>query len=96
MVSQYRSILKEKNHKRNASYETYYQDPNYGVYLVEFIGHKPFTYEALVNKTFQAKESNQPIISIRDYEEDWFFDMLFEVKKLKLVGKHCIPFYRRD
>lgn len=48
--TRYKNILKEENHRRNVLYVTYYPDPNYEVDLTEFVGHMPFTCEALIKK----------------------------------------------
>ena len=37
-ASRFEGLLKEKNQRKNSSYGTYYQDPNYEIDLVEYIG----------------------------------------------------------
>ena len=52
----FEGLLKEENQRRNSSYGTYYQDPNYEIDLVEYVGQGPFVCEALYKKLIQAQE----------------------------------------
>ena len=37
-ASRYESLLKEENQRRNSSMRTYYQDPNFEIDVVEYVG----------------------------------------------------------
>ena len=43
-ASRFEGLLKEENQRKNPSYKTYYQDPNYEIDLVEYIGQGPFVF----------------------------------------------------
>ena len=54
-ASRFKGLLKEENQRKNSSYGTYYQDPNYEIDLVEYVGRGPFVCEALHKKKFKQK-----------------------------------------
>ncbi len=43
-ASRYESLLKEENQRRNPSMRTYYQDPNFKIDVVEYVGQKPYVF----------------------------------------------------
>ena len=64
-ASRFERLLKEENQRKNSSFGTYYQDPNYEIDLAEYIGQAPSVCEALYKKHIQAQESNKPASSLR-------------------------------
>jgi hypothetical protein len=79
----FEGLLKEENQRKNSSYGTYYQDPNYEIDLAEYIGRVPFVCEALHKKQIQAKESNKPASPLKAYsfdveKADEIFDILYK------------------
>ena len=89
----FEGLLKEENRRKNSSYGTYYQDPNYEIDLVEYIGQGPFVCEALHKKQIQAQESNKPASSLRAYSfnverANEIFDILYKVNQLSIIGRH--------
>ena len=92
-ASRFEGLLKEENQKKNSSYVTYYQDPNYEIDLVEYIGQGPFVCEALYKKQIQAQESNKPVSPLRAYSFDVervneIFDILYKANQLRIIGRH--------
>ena len=84
-ASRFEGLLKEENQRRNSSYGTYYQEPNYEIDLVEYVGQSPFVCEALYKKQIQAQESNKPASSLKAYSfdverADEIFDILCNAK----------------
>ena len=69
-ASRFKGLLKEENQRKNFSYGTYYQDPNYKINLVEYVGRGPFICDALHKKQIQAKESNKPALPLKAYSFD--------------------------
>ena len=49
-VSRYEALLEEEQDRNNASYKTYYRDPNYKIDAAEIVGKEPVICEALVHK----------------------------------------------
>jgi hypothetical protein len=49
-ASRFEGLLKEENQRKNSSYGTYYQDPNYEIDLAEYVGRGPFVCDALHKK----------------------------------------------
>ena len=49
-VSRYETLLEEEQDRNNASYKTYYRDPNYEIDAAEIVGKEPMTCEALIQK----------------------------------------------
>ena len=49
-VSRYETLLEEEQDRNNASYKTYYRDPNYEIDAAEIVGKEPVICEALIHK----------------------------------------------
>ena len=49
-VSRYEALLEEDEDRSNASYKTYYRDPNYEIDAAEIVGKVPIICEALIHK----------------------------------------------
>jgi hypothetical protein len=49
-ASRFEGLLKEENQRKNSSYGTYYQDPNYEIDLAKYVGQRLFVCEALHKK----------------------------------------------
>ena len=49
-VPRYESLLEEEQGRSNASYKTYYRDPNNEIDVTEIIGKEPVICEALIHK----------------------------------------------
>jgi hypothetical protein len=82
-ASRFEGLLKEENQRKNSSYGTYYQDPNYEIDLAEYIGRGPFVCDALHKKQIQAKQSNKPASPLKAYsfdveKADEIFDILYK------------------
>ena len=95
-ASKFEGLLKEENQRKNSSYGTYYQDPNYEINLAEYVGRGPFVYDALHKKQSQAKESNKPVSPLKAYsfdveKADEIFDILYKTNQLKIIGRHRFP-----
>jgi hypothetical protein len=95
-ASRFEGLLKEENQRRNSTYGTYYQDPNYDIDLAEYVGQGPFVCEALDKKQVQAQESNKPASSLKAYffdkeRVDAIFDILYNAKQLRILGRHRFP-----
>ena len=59
-ASRFEGLLKEENQRKNFSYGTYYQDPNYEIDLAEYVGRGPFVCDALhKSKVEQKSPTNQ-------------------------------------
>ena len=95
-ASKFEGLLKEENQRKNSSYGTYYQDPNYEINLAEYVGRGPFVYDALHKKQSQAKQSNKPVSPLKAYsfdveKADEIFDILYKTNQLKIIGRHRFP-----
>jgi hypothetical protein len=95
-ASRFEGLLKEENQRKNSSYGTYYQDPNYEIDLAKYIGQAPFVCGALYKKQIQAQESNKLASSLRAYSfdverADEIFDILYNAKQLRIIGRHRFP-----
>ena len=49
-ATRYEGLLREKNQRKNTSLGVYYQDHNFEVDVVEFIGQKPYVLETTYKK----------------------------------------------
>ena len=49
-VSRYEALLEEEQYRNNASYKTYYKDPNYEIAAAEIVGKELEICEALIHK----------------------------------------------
>ena len=49
-VSRYEALLEEEQDRNNASYKTYYKDPNCEIDAAEIVGKVPMICEALIHK----------------------------------------------
>ena len=92
----FEGLSKEENQRKNSSYGTYYQDPNYEIDLAEYIGQGPFVCEALYKKQIQAQESNKLASHLRAYSfdverADEIFDILYKANQLRIIGRHRFP-----
>jgi hypothetical protein len=95
-ASRFEGLLKEENQRKNSSYGTYYQDPNYEIDLAEYVGRGPFVCDALHKKQSQAKGSNKPASPLKAYsfdveKADEIFDILYKANQLKIIGRHRFP-----
>jgi hypothetical protein len=95
-ASRFEGLLKEENQRKNSSYRTYYQDPNYEIDLAEYVGRGPFVCDALHKKQIQTKESNKPASPLKAYsfdvkKADEIFDILYKANQLKIIGRHRFP-----
>jgi hypothetical protein len=95
-ASRFEGLLEEKNQRKNSSYGTYYQDPNYEIDLAKYVGRVPFVCDALHKKQSQAKESNKLASPLKAYsfdveKADEIFDILYKANKLKIIGRHRFP-----
>ena len=95
-ASKFEGLLKEENQRKNSSYGTYYQDPNYKIDLAEYVGRGPFVCDALHKKQIQAKESNKPSSPLKAYyfdveKMDEIFDIVYKANQLKIIGRHRFP-----
>ena len=48
-VSRYEALLEEEQDRNNASYKTYYRDPNYEIDAAKIVGKEPVICEALIH-----------------------------------------------
>jgi hypothetical protein len=92
-ASRFEGLLKEENQRKNSSYGTYYQDPNYKIDLAEYVGRGPFICDVLHKKQIQAKKSNKPVSPLKAYsfdieKTDEIFDILYKANQLKIIGRH--------
>ena len=88
-ATRYEGLLKEENQRRNTSIRAYYQDPNFEIDVVEFIGQQPYVLETTYKNNMQAKGSNRPSAPAKtchfDVEKaDELFDILLESKYINL------------
>jgi hypothetical protein len=95
-ASRFEWLLKEENQRKNSSYGTYYQDPNYEIDLAKYVGRGPSVCDALHKKQIQAKESNKPAAPLKAYSfdverADEIFDILYKANQLKIIGRHRFP-----
>jgi hypothetical protein len=95
-ASRFEGLLKEKNQRKNSSYGTYYQDPNYEINLAEYVGRGPFVCDALHKKQSQVRESNKPALPLKAYsfdveKADEIFDILYKANQLKIIGRRKFP-----
>jgi hypothetical protein len=64
-ASRFEGLLKEENQRKNSSYGTYYQDPDYEIDLAEYIGQGPFVCEALYKKADPSTRVQQTSFSFK-------------------------------
>lgn len=97
-VTRYENLLKEEAQRRNSSYGTYYQDPNYEIGIAEKVGEKPITCPSLVRVTQQPDPAMRkyPHGAGRLYNFDVskaadIFDFLVQESRIKLPPNYKPP-----
>ncbi|KAK9291684.1 hypothetical protein L1049_019633 [Liquidambar formosana] len=98
-ASRYERLLKEEEQRRNSSFGTYYQDPNYELDLAEVIG-KPMICPALLKKEVEIPPSQNIKRTVMDSGRKYTFDIIkaseifdhvLAAKYIKLLAGHSIP-----
>ncbi|GMP42059.1 hypothetical protein CsSME_00011926 [Camellia sinensis var. sinensis] len=70
-VSRYEALLEEEQDRNNASYKTYYRDPNYEIDTAEIVGKEPVICEALIHKDTTIDQQFKK----KDFHRKYSFDL---------------------
>ena len=88
-VSRYEALFEEEQDRNNASYKTYYKDPNYEIDASEIVGKEPMICETLLHKDTPFNHQFKKNDLHRKYsfdltKADDIFDHLLAANFLKL------------
>ena len=95
-VFRYETLLEKEQDRSNASYKTYYRDPNYEIGVTEIVGKESMTCEALIQKDSTIDQQFKKKDLHRKYSFDLtkaydIFDHLLAANFLKLPNGVKIP-----